>query len=251
MPGKYLYSFDSACMHRENICLRAAMLMCKDLLSSAFVAVQNWWFGPTCPSVVRFQHHSVWRQCGNWEDAAASRAFSIALARSELWAGIGSLGLLLRFCKVVDGVSCLHCLTLVQTQAVLAGYFRCLGFFLHFLWLWLELINQGTQVLIFVCCKWLNSLVKSMEYWLCMSKCHEFIEGLWRVWGKTLAEGRDPWCGELVVPGGRVLRPLHPIWAPSISASQLLEQQNMGSSWSVFLQSFSLAQLWKIFTFRN
>lgn len=245
MPEKYPYSFDSVRIHSENICPRAAMLMCKDLLSSTFVAVQSWWFGPTCPSVVRFQHHSIWRQCGNWADDAASKAFSIALARSELWAGVGSLVSLLRVCKIIDQVCYLHCFTVVQTQAILAGCFRCLGFSLHFLWHWLELINQSTWVLIFVGCKWPISLVKSMEYWLCVSKCHEFIEGLWRVWGKT-AEGRDSWFEKLVVPGGWVLGPLHPIWAPSSFASQLLEQQSRGFSWSVFLQSFTLAQLRKI-----
>lgn len=71
-----------------------------------------------------------------------------------------------------------------------------------------------------------------------MSKCYEFIEGLWRVWGKTLAEGRDPYRERSAVLGGLVLRPLRPISAPSSSASQLLEQQNTGFSWSVFPQNF-------------
>lgn len=129
MPEKYPYSFDSVRRHRGNICPRAATLRCKDLLSSTSVAVQNWWFGPTRPPCVRFQHRWVWRWGGNWEDAAASRAFSIALTRSELWARVGSLGPLLRFFKIIDRVCYLHSLTLVQTQAMLASYFRCLGYF--------------------------------------------------------------------------------------------------------------------------
>lgn len=40
-----------------NICPRAAALRCKDIQSSTFVALQNWWFEP---SLIRFQHGSVW-----------------------------------------------------------------------------------------------------------------------------------------------------------------------------------------------
>lgn len=46
------------CMPAQgNICPRAAALRCKDIQSSTFVAVQNWWFEP---SLIRFQHGSVW-----------------------------------------------------------------------------------------------------------------------------------------------------------------------------------------------
>lgn len=83
-----------------------------------------------------------------------------------------------------------------------ASYFRCLvflGFFSHFLWLWLELVNQGIWFWSLCAASVLNFVVKSTEKWFCMSKCHEFIEGLWRIWGRVLAEGGIPavstqWC---------------------------------------------------------
>lgn len=87
-----------------------------------------------------------------------------------------------------------------------------------------------------------------------MSKRHGSIGGLWRIWEKTLAEGRDPYREQSVVLGGLALRLLHPIWPPSSSASQLPDQQNSWSSRSVSLQSFfssSAVEKMLVLPFRN
>lgn len=83
-----------------------------------------------------------------------------------------------------------------------------------------------------------------------MSKCHEYIEGLWRIWGKMLPEGRDPCCEHSVVLGGLVLRFLHPVWAPSnvwAPHPNSWSSAKCRSSWSIFLQFFSSSAMEKIY----
>ena len=107
-------------------------------------------------------------------------------------------------------------------------------------------------VLIFVCCEWLKFLSEKHGVLV----LYEQVPWIYREnienWGKMLAEGWDPYREQLVF-GGLVLRPLHHIWAPSSSVSQLLVQQNLGSSCSVFLPSYSRSAVEKtlLLRFRN
>lgn len=87
-------------------------------------------------------------------------------------------------------------------------------FFSHFLWLWVERINQDIWVLIFVCCKWLKFLGEKHGVLV----LYEQVPRIYRRTTTNLRRKKSwrQWSyhEQSVVLRGLILTPLHPISAP-------------------------------------